>query len=73
MMKLIHTYIAAYLRTYIHTYVNRVSDHIYTLFISETEYFRKNVSDNSCGVLNDPFSDLISLTIGVTKIRAMSL
>jgi len=34
----------------------------------------KNVSDKSCGILNDPFSDLISLTFdGVTKVRTMSL
>jgi len=34
----------------------------------------KNVSDKSCEVLNDPFSDLISLTFdSVTKVRAMSL
>jgi len=33
----------------------------------------KNVLDKSCGVLNDPFSDLISLTFdGITKVRAIS-
>jgi len=40
----------------------------------ETEHFRKKVSDKSREVLNDPFSDLISLTFdGVTEIRAMLL
>jgi len=45
-----------------------------TPLLSQTEHFRKNVSDKSCGILNNSFSDLISLTFdGVTKIRAMSL
>jgi len=34
----------------------------------------KNVSDKSCEILNNPFSDLISLTFdGVIKVRAMSI
>jgi len=33
----------------------------------------KNVSDKTCEVLNNPFSDLISLTFDGVKIRTMSL
>jgi len=46
-----------------------------TPFISETEHFRKKrFRQKLWVVLNDPFSDLISLIFdGVTKVRAMSL
>jgi len=52
-----------------------VSETTGTLLLSRKQnILEKNVSTKRCGILNDPFSDLINLTFdSVTKVRAMSL
>jgi len=50
-----------------------VSETTHTPLLSRKQsILAKNVSDKSCGVLNDPFGDLISLKFdSVTKVRAI--